>query len=362
MDLRERSIATILGGQHPTGAYYACPSYPHYRYSWTRDGAFIAASMDAVGEHHSAGAFHRWLATVVIRHGAKVRAIAERALDPDRPLTAEEGLHTRYTTDGLEVDDSEWGTIQFDGYGFWLTSLAHHLGAADADPAPYLPAVRLTARYLRLVWPLPCNDCWEELPAERHVTTWCAVAQGLRSASSILDDPDPAHDADRIVAAVRERGVVDGALAKLVDRAPDGMRHDGSALLVLGPFGPFTPDDALVAATLATIDEELRSSESGGVHRYRADTFYGGGAWLPLAGARAMLADDDEAKDIVAWMASWADDRGHLPEQVPDPLLHPQEHVRWVASWGSVATPLLWSHAMYLLAEGPTPNGRPERS
>lgn len=362
MDLHETSIATILGGQHPTGAYYACPGYPHYRYSWTRDGAFIAAAMDAVGEHHSAGAFHRWLASTVIRHGAKVRALAEVEIDRDVPLGPTVGLHTRYTTDGTEVEDVEWGTVQFDGYGFWLSSLGQHLDATRADPAPYLAAVRLVARYLTLVWDLPCNDCWEELPNERHVTTWCAVAAGLRSAARILDDADLASEADRIVDAVRARGTSDGSLTKLVDRRPEGMRHDGSALLVLGGFGPFEADDPVVTATLTVVDEELRSSRTGGVHRFRADTFYGGGAWLPLAGARAILADDDGSRDILAWMASWADDDAHLPEQVPDPLLHPAQHARWVASWGPVATPLLWSHAMYLLAERSRSNGRPERS
>lgn len=362
MDLRETSTATILGGQHATGAYYACPDYPHYRYSWTRDGAFIAASMDAVGEHHSARAFHRWLAATIIRHGGKVRALGERELDRDRPLSADEGLHTRYTTDGTEVDDHEWGTVQFDGYGFWLTSLARHLDAAGGDRSPFLPAVRLIARYLALVWDLPCNDCWEELPTERHVTTWCAVAQGLRSAAALLDDADLADLAQRIVAETRVRGIRDGALTKLVDQEPNGLHHDGSALLVLGDFGPFDRGDPVVDVTLAAIDRHLRSGGGGGVHRYLADTFYGGGAWLPLAGARALLAGDDAARDIVAWMTSWADDRGHLPEQVPDPLLHPAEHARWVASWGSVATPLLWSHAMYLLAGWPPPKDRPERS
>ena len=40
---------------------------------------------------------------------------------------------------------------------------------------------------------------------------------------------------------------------------------------------------------------------------------------------------------------------GELPEQVPDHLLHPDDQETWIGRWGPVATPLLWSHGMYLI-------------
>ncbi len=47
-------------------------------------------------------------------------------------------------------------------------------------------------------------------------------------------------------------------------------------------------------------------------------------------------------------MAAQADGELNLPEQVATHLLHPEYLGEWVQRWGSSASPLLWSHAMYL--------------
>jgi GH15 family glucan-1,4-alpha-glucosidase len=48
-------------------------------------------------------------------------------------------------------------------------------------------------------------------------------------------------------------------------------------------------------------------------------------------------------------MAAQANADGDLPEQVPTHLLNPASRQEWVHRWGVVATPLLWSHGMYLI-------------
>ncbi len=67
-DLFQRSIDIILSNQAPSGAYPASPTFPTYRYSWFRDGAFIAHAMDLVGEHESARRFHDWAVSTILRH------------------------------------------------------------------------------------------------------------------------------------------------------------------------------------------------------------------------------------------------------------------------------------------------------
>jgi GH15 family glucan-1,4-alpha-glucosidase len=42
---------------------------------------------------------------------------------------------------------------------------------------------------------------------------------------------------------------------------------------------------------------------------------------------------------------------GDLPEQVTGHAQDASMVEPWVRRWGQVATPLLWSHAMYLIAE-----------
>jgi len=44
------SLRVILEGQAATGAYIASPNFPVYKYSWFRDGSFIANAMSIAGE------------------------------------------------------------------------------------------------------------------------------------------------------------------------------------------------------------------------------------------------------------------------------------------------------------------------
>jgi len=46
-----------------------------------------------------------------------------------------------------------------------------------------------------------------------------------------------------------------------------------------------------------------------------------------------------------------ARDNGDLPEQVTGASQFAAEVEPWLERWGPVATPLLWSHAMFLISE-----------
>jgi GH15 family glucan-1,4-alpha-glucosidase len=111
-------------------------------------------------------------------------------------------------------------------------------------------------------------------------------------------------------------------------------------------------DDPRMVATAARIEAEL-VGPGGGVRRYLGDTFYGGGDWILLTAwlgwyraARGDLAGARAARD---WIEAQATPEGLLPEQVTDAPQAPEMVEPWVRKWGPVATPLLWSHAMYLV-------------
>jgi GH15 family glucan-1,4-alpha-glucosidase len=126
---------------------------------------------------------------------------------------------------------------------------------------------------------------------------------------------------------------------------------DGSSLLVLGAFGPYEPHEQVVSATLEAIDGTL--VVEGGVHRYLDDEYYGGGLWVVLAGALAVVVaprDRARAERILGWIEAQADERGSMPEQVRSHLRSPVSEAAWIERWGPPAQQLLWSHAMYLLA------------
>lgn len=376
-DLIEHSLNLILETQAPPGAYPASPNYPTYQYGWLRDGAFIAHAMDLAGQHDSASRFHSWAASTILRHQHKVDRLENLDFDKTRPLSSEYALHTRYTIDGEEAP-SEWGSFQLDGYGFWLSSLSHHVTTHDADPGAFQEAVDTAVRYLTLTWELPCYDCWEEYPMRRHSTTWASVAGGLMNAAGPYGQ-SAAADTARVIAERLRIASDNEVLRKFIDsevhtakdegsltskpsaiagheRAgkalpPDAV--DASILLTLGDFGPFASDEPLVTATLKEVDSEC--VVDGGVHRYREDEFYGGGQWPVLAGAYAALPQVDPLTRLQAiqWIESQADENGNLPEQSPMNLRNPEYLKPWIDRWGPVANPLLWSHAMYLIATRP---------
>ena len=120
------------------------------------------------------------------------------------------------------------------------------------------------------------------------------------------------------------------------------------------PFGVLPPADARIAATIEAVHRQL-AGPGGGVYRYVGDTYYGGGQWLLLTSSLAwhesVAGNPDVAAALQDWVRTQARPNGDLPEQVTGCAQDPAMVEPWVDRWGPVATPLLWSHAMYLIAE-----------
>jgi isomaltose glucohydrolase len=281
--LARRSVEVILAGQSPSGGYVACPNFEQYRYSWFRDGSFIADAMREIGQVQSADRFFDWCAHAILSR-------------PTGPWDA------RYTLDG-RPDPSPWPKLQIDGLGLFLGALRRR-----GDSSRWEEAAALVARWLEHHWTEPSVDWWEEREGIHAATLWC-VGNGLGS--------------DEIR---RE------ALARAGDRL------DGS-LLFIG-----TPE------IVARVEQSLLVD--GGVHRHLDDEYYGGGQWLLLTAMLGLAYVDhgrlEDARACLAWIEAHAAPNGDLPEQSQDHLLRPERYQPWVEKWGEPASPLLWSHAMYL--------------
>lgn len=89
------------------------------------------------------------------------------------------------------------------------------------------------------------------------------------------------------------------------------------------------------------------------MRRYQGDTFFGGAEWILLAASLGCVAiaqgDGELAESLLAWIESSAGEDGHLPEHVADNVQSPHMLRYWQRRWGRPATPLLWSHATYLI-------------
>lgn len=346
--LADSSLDTIVSLQDPSGAYPASPTFSAYRgYSWFRDGAFIADGVSAWGGVDSANRFHAWCSRILVSRREQIGRIVEAAA-AGTPVPDAEMLPTRFTFAGGEGAD-EWWDFQLDGYGTWLWAVVEHGNRHAVELAPWQDAIDLAVDYLVSSWRRPCFDWWEERAEEVHVSTLGCIAAGLAAVGPTLTGERALAArlaVQEIRALIRQDGLSNGHLSKWIG-SPE---VDASLLSVIRPLGVFPADGSIGTETIAAIDSQL--NVDGGVHRYLADTFFGGGQW-PLLSCFLGLAllgagDRDRALDQLRWAASTATPDGDLPEQVDRHLLAPHMRQEWVDRWGTVATPLLWSHGMYL--------------
>jgi GH15 family glucan-1,4-alpha-glucosidase len=344
-DLFQRSIDIILQNQSPTGAYPASPNFATYRYCWFRDGAFIAYAMDLAGEHESAHRFHHWAAATVNRRAGTVKRAIDKALR-NEPLDPADILDTRYTVDGA-TGDEDWPNFQLDGLGTWLWALDQHRQLSERPlPDNWLQATDLVAGYLSTLWRRPCYDCWEEFPDEVHMYTVAAIFAGLQAHAS-LSGADNERILEEIKQFLCDEGISQGHFVKYLG----SEQVDASLLALATPYAVVSPGDPVMVATVEQIEAVLR--RGGGVHRYAADTYYGGGEWLLLTAwlgwYYTQIGTYDKAIAAKKWVEDQADEQGNLPEQIPATLNDPDYYEPWRRRWGDIALPLLWSHAQYII-------------
>lgn len=350
-DLYQSSIDIILAGQAESGAYVASPVFSQYGYSWLRDGAWIACGMDDAGRRESARTFYRWGISTLLRHGAQVESLLGKVASSS-PIGEADYLPTRFTLDG-ELGMEDWTDFQLDGYGTWLWGLVQHCRRHE-DSALWqeaLPAVSLVVSYLQALWQSPNYDCWEEHRHQVHTATLAALYGGLAA----VEMQDAALVPAGLPQTIREYVLAhcvaqDGHFVKFIGN--DNV--DASLLWLALPYRLVDVDDPRFLATLAKIERDI-VRPGGGVYRYAADTYYGGGEWVLLtawlAWAYLELGRRDEAVRLMDWIRAQATPDGLLPEQVCDHLLAASYYAGWVQKWGDPALPLLWSHAMYLIVE-----------
>jgi GH15 family glucan-1,4-alpha-glucosidase len=356
--LGARSVEILLAGQADSGAFIASPNFPSYRFSWLRDGAYCARALDAVGHNEAASRFHRWVERTLLQHGALAETLITQLMAGQVP-PIDQMLPTRYALDGHlerpgEVEDEPWPNYQLDGYGAWLHELGEHhakTGVMDFDAG----AVDLTARYLVAAWRTNCYDCWEEFGDGQHASTVGAIAAGLESAGKLLAKGEYLECAEEVRASLLERFVRGGRFRK----GATDERVDASLLWLALPFGLVELDDPVMQKTADDIREKLRGT-TGGLYRYRGDTYFGGGEWILLTcwlgWYDALSGNEAELKKSRDWVIAQANHDLELPEQTTIGAQDSTMVEPWVRRWGSVATPLLWSHAMYLILSEAAPS------
>lgn len=342
-DFPAHDAALILRLQHASGAYPACPNFSQYPHSWLRDGAFISHAMDLMGHHESATAFHRWVTRTLTPHLPHIADLIARK--PEKPDPAEM-LPARFSVDGEWLQD-DWPNFQLDGYGQWLWSLERHLVMTNrSDLGEYGDVARAVGRYLEMFYRVPCSDCWEERVNEVHTATLASIYGGLTALANF--DSVFSSSATAVRTHILENCVRDGRFVK------SNKHHgvDASLVWVSTPFAVVPPSDPRMQETIAEIQRILE--RDGGIIRFAEDEYYGAGAWPLLtdflAWHFALGGQREKSQQYHDWSTQQRRDNGDLPEQVPVSSTDSPHFELWTKRWGASASPLLWAHAMHLVA------------
>lgn len=348
MDLFQESVNIILKNQSQYGSFIASPSFSTYQFSWIRDGSFTAHSLDVIGEYTAAEKFYIWVNDVIESCAYKIQNL-EKALSEGKKVDDSCLLNARFTLDGKEENKSGWGNFQLDAYGTWLWALARHIQYSKNTKLlnKCRKSIDLTVRYISDLWNYPNYDIWEENCDKIHTSTLACLYGGLNAIEGYTDNSKANKIKNSIRSYIMTNCVKNSRFVKYI-----GTDEVDASLIWLGiPFNVVEPDDLIFQNTVKTIENDLL--HGAGLHRYKKDTYYGGGEWVLLScwlgWYYSLTGEIQKAKEILHWAESTADKNGFLSEQVFTHLLYPEYYGKWVEKWGEPASPLLWSHAMYII-------------
>lgn len=346
MDLIQKSIQFLKDGQTFDGSFIACENFGNYRYAWFRDGTYNASALLEYGYNQEAFKFIEWAAMVVNRYQEKMEYCI-RAFQQGISIAEEYFFHTRFTLDGYEVP-GHWGFNQFDGLGTWLWFVCKVFiqNPQINPPVDVINALNKAAEYISIVWPAGCSDCWEENEGGQHTYTLASIVAGLKQYCNWSGNKIYKERTDSIWTYLKQNCLTSNGYIKSA-----GLdASDANLIGLCEPFNLVSWNDPDFQKTLLRIEKELMTP---GVHRFKTDTYYGGGEWVLLTAwigcLYAKYGRMDDAIYLRKWIESVASPSGFLAEQIPQHLFEPDKYAQWEKTTGEIATPLLWSHAMYLL-------------
>ena len=334
----------------------------HYSYLWTRDGAFVANSLDLAGFPTLARKFFELCNKIVHENGYFLQKY-------NADGTVASGWHTAWDTFSkspqLPIQEDEtalvlWALWQhYDKYRDleFVHRLYQNLIIRCAD-------FMVKFRHKETKLPAPSWNLWEDRRGI-HTFTCAAVVGGLQAAANfarLFGETQRAEiyetAADEITEAMKrhlysaERGCFLRALQFHGDEHYEADATVDASLFAVFYFKCFAPDDKIIVSTMRKIEKTLWiNTEIGGVARFENDPYMRvspdapSNAWfictLWLADYRIAVAkrkkDLKGVLEILEWTTKRALPSGVLAEQI-NPLNG--EHAS--------VSPLTWSHSTFV--------------
>ncbi len=333
-----------------------------YSYVWPRDGAHIAAALDAVGDWNIAQRFYGFAHDVLSQDGYFMHKF-----NPDKSLGSSWHPWLYEGEMQLPIQEDETGVVLHE---LWR----HYDRSRDLEfiESLYNSLVQKAVSFLigyrdqETGLPKASYDLWEEKIGV-HTYTVASVYGALKSAGKIarlLGKSGDARQYDSVAGeikqAMKDKLVFDGKFIKGFRGAgeldtPDHTA-DVSTVYGLWKYGVLSTGDDLLKATAEHVFEHTAVESSiGGYARYAGDDYYRkphqtnipGNPWFiaTLWHARYLIRKAEtkeqllEAREDLRWVREHARPSGVLSEQI-DPYTGQQVS----------AAPLIWSHAEYVKA------------
>ncbi len=332
-----------------------------YSYVWPRDSAFAARSLDSAGYPDLARSFFEFIGPLLESQGYLMHKYRS-----DGALGSSWHPWIWNGKPALPIQEDETATILF-------TLAQHFTTARDADfiealyPKLIAPMGYFLLRHIDHATNLPMEsyDLWEENFGTSTYTS-ASVFGGLTAAAELAHRIGKTRDegyfraaAEKMRQAIGTRlfNKQKGRFLKYIRRTEEGFEEsdvlDISGLHGLLHFNVFPVDDPRITAMYASVERELKvPGDVGGYMRYAEDRYYrisdqdSPNPWIVttlwiaryhIKKARK-LEDLEPALELLWWTRKRALSTYLLPEQ-----MHPHTGVPLSA------TPLVWSHAEYIL-------------
>ena len=332
-----------------------------YAYMWPRDSAYVATTLDWIGDRHSARKFFELCNSLITPDGYLMHKYrADGSLG-----SSWHGWMVNGRTE-LPIQEDETALILWALWEHWLVSKD-----LDFIESIYNSFIRKAAMFLsshRDTYsglPKPSYNLWEEKFGV-HTYTAATVYAGLKAAANfaeILGKERSEHSFDRIAEEMRQAIVKhlynpeDGSFYRSLIIDPEGMTVydrtiDASSAYGLFLFGVLAPEDPLLMHAMQLTKEKLTvRTPVGGIARYVGDQYYRVGSDVPgnpwfittlwFTQYSIALAKNDHDLDQVRADLNWVE-RNALSSGILSEQLNPYTKEQLSAA------PLTWSHAEYI--------------
>ncbi|MBN2594498.1 MAG: glycoside hydrolase family 15 protein [Sedimentisphaerales bacterium] len=381
-ELIQVSKEVIEDGSLENGAIVAANSdksiYPattqDYRYVWIRDAAYVCMAADLLGLREIPERFFNWCfnraedfkETGLFYNAYNVNGTIHGTLiSPNEPRVPR---HLRETC----IDLIHCGTqFQPDQSGSLLFAIDHHVKHFNTDVSKFKKLIEKAASGICRVWKgdafiLPCYDLWEErcvLPKQRgfHTYSLAMCIAGLRAAIEMqgkkkkwMRTKKEMSDTFAKVYSGSTKSIHrtyrKGKLARNRITGKNDMLPDTSLLGLVWPSGILNPNDEVMKRTVREVIKS-NTTNGGDLFRYPADRYCGGvrKGWVTLTGAGTwpllsfwmsiyynLSGDKENARKFFDRTLERIDK--YIPEQIFEDKSR------------SSISPLLWSHAMFVIA------------